>query len=98
MHVIPLFAAAARAPPSTHGCDRTAEHPPRRSTACADTPSAISPDDWTSLFDAVVVQLRNTVAIRTGDVPDNHVHDEGRVRARVLECVAALEKLQAARP
>lgn len=65
--------------------------------ACADVPSVISAGDWASLFDAVVMQLRLTVAVRTGDGADAPVHDADRVRDRVLECVAALEKLRAAR-
>lgn len=99
MQVIPFHAPAAQAPPSTRRCDRTAEFAPRPRTPCADAPSVISPDDWAILFDAVVVQLRRTVAVRTDAGPDAkaQVHGAGRVRDRVLECAAALEKLRAGR-
>jgi hypothetical protein len=98
MHVIRLPLRAAKAPPlSPRRSDRAVADATRHRPARAGTPSVIGRDDWGSLFDAVVVQLRRAVEVRSASDLDARVPDAGRLRARVLECAAALELLRAAR-
>ena len=56
----------------------------------------IAPEDWDDLFGAVRQRLRDAVAQApaptTGSRPDEPL---ARVRASVLECVAALDQLHA---
>jgi hypothetical protein len=97
MHVIRLPVRAALAPPRPmRRSDRAAVHAVLHRRARADAASMIGRDDWASLFDAVVVQLRHTVEVRPDVGLGARIPDAGRVRARVLECVAALELLRAA--
>jgi hypothetical protein len=77
--------------------DTTFECASTPGTLASDAPSVIGHQDWHTLFDAVLVQLRHTVAARADGNGDLQVRDAGRTRTRVLECVSALEKLQAAR-
>lgn len=58
----------------------------------------ISREDWNILYAAVIAQLRRIVEVRFERDSGLQVLDAGSVRTRVLACVAALEKLQAARP
>lgn len=72
--------------------------PPPRITGIDIGPaSGIGREDWTTLFKAVTTQLRQTVAVRPASDDNLQIPDAGRMRTRVLECVAALENLLASR-
>lgn len=56
----------------------------------------IAMEDWDDLFCAVKARLRLSVGERVAAAPEAPVNDAGdRVRASVLECVEALDQLQA---
>jgi hypothetical protein len=74
----------------------TFEGAPAPGTFGIDAPSVIGHEDWHTLFNAALAQLRRAVAVRPDGDIDPQVRDAGRTRTRVLECVSALEKLQAA--
>ena len=79
MHAILNSGALASRPKSQAGVGPQAE-----------PSSDVAIEDWDILLGAVKARLKLTV----GEEPGPRVHDEvGRVRASVLECVAALDQL-----
>jgi len=63
-------------------------------SALAGPTSGVSFEDWDTLFGAVTTRLRAIVDGQSRTMPDPRGHDTaGRVRAGVLECVAALDQL-----